>query len=60
MRRRTSDALASTAGLLIAVVLIVAGALMTWGYSFVNSQVSSQLTAQKICPRLRALAPCHV
>jgi hypothetical protein len=48
MRRRTFDALASGAGLLIAVVLIVAGALMTWGYTFVNGQVSTQLTAQKI------------
>lgn len=48
MRRRTFDALASAAGLLIAAVLIVAGALMIWGYSFVNGQVSSQLTAQKI------------
>jgi hypothetical protein len=63
MRRRTFDALAGTAGLLIAVVLIVAGALMTWGYSFVNSQVSSQLTAQKIVfpakgnPALKALPP---
>ena len=33
MRRRAFDALASTAGLLLAVVLIVAGALMIWGYS---------------------------
>jgi hypothetical protein len=48
MRRRTFDVLASAAGLLIAAVLIVAGALMTWGYTFVNGQVSSQLTAQKI------------
>lgn len=48
MRRRTFDLLASGAGLLIAAVLIVAAALMTWGYTFVNSQVSSQLTSQKI------------
>lgn len=48
MLRRTFDLLASGAGLLIAVVLIVAAALMTWGYTFVNNQVSSQLTSQKI------------
>ena len=63
MPRRTFDALASAAGLLIAVVLIVAGSLMTWGYSFVNGQVSSELTAQKIVfpakgsPALKALPP---
>lgn len=48
MRRRTFDVLASGAGLLIAVVLIVAGALMTWGYTFVNNQVTTQLTEQQI------------
>jgi hypothetical protein len=45
MRRRTFDVLASGAGLLIAAVLILAGAVMTWGYTFVNGEVSSQLTA---------------
>lgn len=39
MRRRTFDMLASGAGLLIAIVLIVAAALMTWAYTFVNGQV---------------------
>ena len=48
MRRRTFDVLASSAGLLLAVVLAVAGALLIWAYSFVNSQVSSELSAQKI------------
>src|SRR5215467_3634148 len=48
MRRRTFDMLASSAGLLLAVVLAVAGALLIWAYSFVNSQVSSELAAQKI------------
>jgi hypothetical protein len=63
MLRRTFDALASAAGLLIAVVLIVAGSLMTWGHSFVNNQVSSELVAQKIVfpakgsPALKALPP---
>lgn len=63
MRRRTFDLLASGAGLLIAIVLIVAAALMTWGYTFVNDQVSSQLSSQKIVfpasgsPALTALPP---
>jgi hypothetical protein len=48
MRRRTFDILASSAGLLLAIVLAVAGALLIWAYSFVNSQVSSELSAQKI------------
>ncbi len=48
MRRRTFDALVSVAGLVLAGVLIVAGGLLLWGHSFVDSQVSSQLSAQKI------------
>ncbi len=48
MRRRTFDALVSAAGLLLVVVLIVAGVLLTWGHSYANNQVASQLSAQKI------------
>ncbi|MEA2496172.1 MAG: hypothetical protein QOJ29_4083 [Thermoleophilaceae bacterium] len=48
MRRKMFDALLSTGGLLIAVVLIVSGALLTWGHSFVSSQVHTQLAAEKI------------
>ena len=48
MRRRTFDALASAAGLLLAVVLAIGGGLLMWGHSFVNGQVHSQLAAQKI------------
>ncbi len=48
MRRKTFDALASTVGLILAVVLLAAGGLMLWGHSFVDSQVHSQLAAQKI------------
>jgi hypothetical protein len=48
MRRRTFDALASTAGLVIAAVLLAAGGLLLWGHSFVDNQVSTQLSAQKI------------
>ncbi len=48
MRRRTFDALVSAAGLLLTAVLIVAGVLLTWGHSYANNQVTSQLSAQKI------------
>ena len=48
MRRRTFDALAATAGLLIAGLLLVAGGLLTWGHNFVAGQVHTQLAAQKI------------
>ena len=48
MRRRTFDALVSGAGLLLVAVLLVAGALLTWGHSFANGQVHDQLAAQKI------------
>jgi hypothetical protein len=48
MRRRTFDALVSGAGLLLVAVLLVAGALLTWGHNFAASQVHDQLAAQKI------------
>ncbi len=40
--------LAVVVGAALAVVLIVAGSLALWGYSYANSQVHSQLAAQKI------------
>jgi hypothetical protein len=48
MRRRTFDALATAGGVVLAVVLLVAGGLLLWGHSFVSSQVHTQLAAQKI------------
>ncbi len=48
MRRRTFDALATTVGLVLAIILLAAGGLMMWGHSFVDSQVHNQLAAQKI------------
>jgi hypothetical protein len=48
MRRRTFDALVSVAGIVLAAVLLAAGGLLLWGHSFVDNQVSAQLSAQKI------------
>jgi hypothetical protein len=48
MRRRTFDALVSTGGMIVAAVLLVAGALLMWGHSFINTNVHNQLAAQKI------------
>src|ERR1700733_5045516 len=48
MSRKVFDVLTSTGGLLVVVVLLVAGGLLTWGHSFVNSNVHSQLARQEI------------
>jgi hypothetical protein len=48
MRRRTFDILVSTTGVMLTIVLLVAGGLLYWGYSFANSNVHDQLAAQKI------------
>jgi hypothetical protein len=48
MRRRTFDTLMSTAGILLAVVLAVAGGLLVWAHSFVQSNVTSQLSQERI------------
>ncbi len=48
MRRKSFDAIVSVGGLLLTVVLVAAGALLFWGYSYANGTVSSQLSAQKI------------
>jgi hypothetical protein len=48
MRRKTFDALLTTGGLVIAIVLAVAGGLLAWGHSFADSNVHSQLAAQQI------------
>jgi hypothetical protein len=46
--RRTFDLLVSAGGLLLTVVLIVAGSLLTWGHNYIGSEVHNQLAAQKI------------
>lgn len=48
MRRRTFDAIVSATGVALAVLLLVAGGLLTWANSFVSEQVRDQLSAQKI------------
>ncbi len=48
MRRRTFDFLATGIGLGLTLVLLVAGGLLMWGYSFANSNVHDQLAAQQI------------
>jgi|SRR5579884_1146579 len=48
MSRKVFDILTSTGGAVIVVVLLVAGGLLTWGHSYVNSNVRSQLAQQQI------------
>jgi len=48
MRRKTFDALLISGGLVLAIVLLVAGGLLTWASSFVGDQVKTQLSAQQI------------
>ena len=48
MRRKTFDALLSVGGLAIAVVLLVAGGLLTWANTFVSHEVRTQLAQQQI------------
>ncbi len=46
--RSTLDKLISWTGLLLAVVLLLAGGLLTWAHSFIDDQVHGQLTDQGI------------
>jgi hypothetical protein len=48
MNRKTLDRLLASGGLVVAILLVVAGALMTWAHSYVHSEVRSQLAAQQI------------
>jgi hypothetical protein len=48
MRRKSLDGIASAAGLVLATVLLVASGLLLWAHSFVDDNVKTQLTAQKI------------
>jgi hypothetical protein len=48
MSRKIFDRLTSAGGVAVVVVLVVAGGLLTWGHSFVNSNVHNQLAQQQI------------
>jgi hypothetical protein len=48
MQRKVFDVLASAGGAVMVVVLVVAGVLLMWGYSFANSNVHNQLAEQQI------------
>ena len=48
MRRKALDTLLTAGGLVVAVVLLVAGSLLMWGHNFANSNVHSQLAQQQI------------
>ena len=48
MRRKTFDALLTAGGIAIAVVLLIAGGLLTWANTFVSHEVRTQLAQQQI------------
>jgi hypothetical protein len=48
MRRKVFDKLASVGGVVLVIVLAVAGALLMFGYSFANNYVHTQLAEQQI------------
>jgi hypothetical protein len=48
MSRKVFDRITSGVGVIMVVVLLVAGGLLVWGHSFVNSNVHSQLARQDI------------
>jgi hypothetical protein len=48
MRRRAFDIILSSIGAVLVAVFLVAGILLTWGYSFANNTVHDQLAAQQI------------
>ena len=48
MRRTVFDVLTSAVGLVLVLVLLVAGGLLMWGYSFEHKNVRDQLAQQQI------------
>ncbi len=48
MRRKVFDLLASIGGVAVVLMLLIAGGLSMWGYSFADSSVHSQLAQQQI------------
>ena len=55
--RKTMDKLVSWTGLIVAVVLLVAGGLLTWASNFVADNVKQQFTAQNITMPVAAAFP---
>jgi hypothetical protein len=63
MRRKAFDTMLATGGLMVTVILLVAGGLLLWGHSFANSNVHSQLAEQQIVFPAKgsaALAPAAI
>ncbi len=48
MRRKVFDVLVSAGGLVLLVVLVVAGSMLMWGSSYTNNQVHDQLAMQQV------------
>jgi hypothetical protein len=48
MSRKVFDIITSAGGVAIVIALVVAGGLLTWGHSFVKSNVHDQLAQQQI------------
>jgi hypothetical protein len=48
MQRKTIDVWASIGGLIMVVVLVVAGFLLVWGWSYTHDTVRNELSSQKI------------
>jgi hypothetical protein len=48
MRRKSFDAVASAAGMILAAVLLAASGLLFWAHGFIDDNVQTQLSQQKI------------
>ena len=48
MSRKVFDIIASAGGVAVVLALVIAGGLLTWGHSFVSSNVHGQLAQQQI------------
>ncbi|MGC8461588.1 MAG: hypothetical protein ACP5OR_07080 [Candidatus Dormibacteria bacterium] len=48
MKRKTFDAILTSFGGILTIMLIVAGSLLLWGYNFADQNVHDQLAQQKI------------
>lgn len=48
MRRKTFDTILTAGGVVLTIVLVVAGVLLMWGHNFANDNVRSQLAQQQI------------